>query len=83
MYEELFTSRSYGGGVQYYKGTKQFSEEDNVWHGKLLEVDDLVTYEATLEEDLFAAFNEAVDDFRTTRKSLYAKDTNSASADED
>ncbi len=56
-----------------YTGTVEFSEEDMVFHGKLVGIDGLVTYEATTAEGLVKAFHESVDDYlelceRTGRK---------------
>jgi len=47
-----------------HKGTINFSAEDNCFHGKLLDVNDLVTYEASdaemLEEEFRLAVNEYI-----------------------
>lgn len=44
-----------------YIGSAEVSIEDNILHGKLLHIKDLVTYEANSPEDLEKAFHEAVD----------------------
>ena len=49
-----------------YKGYKtivKYSEEDGVFHGKLENITDLVTYEADTIEKTAPAFHEAVDDY--------------------
>ncbi|SOD99952.1 hypothetical protein [Caenispirillum bisanense] len=44
-------------------GSVEFSAEDGVFHGRLLAIRDLVTYEADDRHGLTAAFREAVDDY--------------------
>lgn len=51
--------KSYKG----YSGTVEFSEEDMVFHGKIIGIDGLVTFEATTAEGLVQAFHESVDDY--------------------
>jgi predicted HicB family RNase H-like nuclease len=46
-----------------YFGDIEFSEEDEVFHGKLAYIRDLVTFEATDAKGLKQAFHEAVDDY--------------------
>ncbi|HEY3455506.1 MAG TPA: hypothetical protein VGK64_12950 [Bryobacteraceae bacterium] len=46
-----------------YIGSVEFNSEDEVFHGKLEEIRDLVSYEATDVEGLKRAFHEAVDDY--------------------
>jgi len=46
-----------------YFGSVEFSEEDEVFHGKLEFIRDLVTFEAADAKSLKAAFHEAVDDY--------------------
>ena len=43
-----------------YKGTINYSVTDNVWHGKIVGVSDLVTYEADSYEELVEEFKDAV-----------------------
>lgn len=54
--------------MQYkgYQGSVETSVEDGVLHGKLLFVNDLVTYEAETLAGLRAAFEESVDDYLET-----------------
>ena len=51
-----------------YHGSCDASLEDNVLHGRILFVNDLVTYEAETVPLLKAAFEEAVDDYLETCK---------------
>ncbi len=46
-----------------YIGSVEVSLEDNVLHGKLLHIKDLVTYEASSPAELEQAFHDAVDDY--------------------
>ena len=46
-----------------YLGSVEYSDEDEVLHGGLQFVRDLVTYEATDAKGLKQAFREAVDDY--------------------
>lgn len=46
-----------------YLGSVDFNEADEVFHGKLEFIRDLVTYEGTDAKSLKAAFHEAVDDY--------------------
>ncbi len=49
-----------------YEGSVEVSTEDLVLFGKVLFVDDLVTYEAENVRELEAAFKDAVDDYIET-----------------
>lgn len=51
-----------------YTGSKVIDEESDVLHGKILFIDDLVTYEGERPSELKAAFEEAVDDYIATCK---------------
>ena len=53
-----------------YFGSVEVSVEDDVLHGKIQCVNDLVTYEAETPGGLKAAFEEAVDDYLDTCKQL-------------
>jgi predicted HicB family RNase H-like nuclease len=46
-----------------YLGSIEYSDEDDVLHGRLEFIRDLVTYEATDAKGLKQAFREAVDDY--------------------
>lgn len=46
-----------------YTGSVEYSEADGVFHGKVLNINDLVSYEANDENSIQQAFEEAVDDY--------------------
>lgn len=46
-----------------YMSDWDYSEEDHVYHGKLLGIDDLVSWESPDIEGIKAAYHEAVDDY--------------------
>lgn len=46
-----------------YVGSVRYSQEDEVFHGKLEGIRDLVTYEGTDVVTLKSAFQEAIDDY--------------------
>ena len=46
-----------------YEGSIEFCEESKVFHGELLGINDMVTFEADQLEDLERAFHEMVDDY--------------------
>ena len=46
-----------------YLGSVEYSDEDEVLHGRLEFIRDLVTYEGKDAEGIKAAFQEAVDDY--------------------
>lgn len=46
-----------------YTGTIEFDEDDLVFHGRVVGVRDIVSYEADNAEDLVKAFHDSVDDF--------------------
>lgn len=52
-----------------YFGSVEYSEQDQVFHGKLLYIRSLVTYEGTNVKGLRSAFEEAVDDYLEACKS--------------
>ena len=49
-----------------YVGSVHYSDEDEVFHGKLEGLRDLVTYEGTDVRSLKKGFREAVDDYLST-----------------
>jgi predicted HicB family RNase H-like nuclease len=55
-----------------YQGSCEFSQKDGCLHGKILLIQDLVTYEAETVPELEKAFHAAVDDYLETL-SLYAE----------
>lgn len=56
MIDEKLYYRGFTGSVEY-------SEEDEVFHGKLLDIRDLVTYEADSISELNSEFISVVDDY--------------------
>jgi len=46
-----------------YRGAVRYSAEDRLLHGRILGIDDVVTFEGTDVEELEKAFHEAVDDY--------------------
>ena len=58
-----------GSGERVF-GTAEYSEEDGVWYGVIVGIDDLVTYEADSRGDLFESFCDAVEDWRETKQAV-------------
>jgi hypothetical protein len=46
-----------------YYGNVDFSEENQCWHGKILYIQDLITYEADERDDIQGYFSVAVDHY--------------------
>ena len=53
-----------------YYGDINFSAVDDVFHGKLIGIDDLVTFEGDSVKQLKKAFRESVDDYLDTCKEI-------------
>ena len=53
-----------------YYASVNFNAEDEVFHGKIIGINDLVTFEATTIRELKKAFHDAVDDYLETCKSI-------------
>lgn len=53
-----------------YTGTVEVSMDDGVLHGKILHINDLVTYEGLTPAELKQAFVESVDDYLATCKEI-------------
>ena len=51
--------KSYKG----YSGSIEFDDEDMVFHGRVLGLRDVVTFEAETAEELVRAFHDSVDDY--------------------
>jgi len=51
-----------------YTGSVEVSFEDNCLHGRVLFIDDLITYEGATAEELLVSFNAAVDHYITTAR---------------
>lgn len=52
-----------------YSGSAEFSHEDGCLHGRILSIDDLITYEAADQVRLQAEFERAVDQYLAHCKS--------------
>jgi predicted HicB family RNase H-like nuclease len=48
---------------QGYSGSIEFDDEDMVFHGRVLGISDIVTFEAESAEELVKAFRDSVDDY--------------------
>lgn len=46
-----------------YTGTVEFDEDDMVFHGRIVGIGDIVTFEAETAPDLVQAFRDSVDDY--------------------
>ena len=53
-----------------YIGTVSYSNEDEIFYGKIHGINDLVTFEGTTVKKLKASFKESVDDYLTTCEDL-------------
>ena len=53
-----------------YYGVVHFSSEDEVFHGKIIWINDLVSFEGSSVKELKRAFQQAVDDYLNTCKKL-------------
>ena len=53
-----------------YEGTAELDQECLVCRGRILFIEDLVTYQADSTKELQVAFEEAVDDYLATCKAL-------------
>jgi predicted HicB family RNase H-like nuclease len=53
-----------------YIGSVSFSAEDDIFHGKIEAINDLVTFEGESVRELKKAFKDAVDDYLETCKEL-------------
>jgi predicted HicB family RNase H-like nuclease len=53
-----------------YTGSVEISVEDNCLYGRILDIDDLVTYEGQTVQELQAAFRESVEEYQRTCDAL-------------
>ena len=51
-----------------YDGSVELSKEDGVFYGKVVGIQALISYEGKNEEELFADFHDAIDDYLETCK---------------
>lgn len=53
-----------------YMGSVEFSSEDGVFYGKVLGLNDLITFEGESVRELTAAFKDSIEDYLETCKEL-------------
>jgi predicted HicB family RNase H-like nuclease len=53
-----------------YYATVHFKPDDEVFHGKIIGINDLVSFEGTTVKELKKAFHEAVEDYLETCEEL-------------
>ncbi len=53
-----------------YRGVIDYSDQDSVLYGKIIGIDDLVTFEGSSVEEIKSAFFDAVDNYLETCKEL-------------
>ena len=46
-----------------YRGSVRFSADDHIFHGQIIGINDVITFEGETVDALEAAFREAVDDY--------------------
>ncbi len=56
-----------------YLGSVEYSDDDEIFFGKILGIRDLISYEGTSVKELKSSFMEAVDDYLETCNSLNRK----------
>lgn len=61
-----------GKFIEYkgYVGSIEYSSEDGVYHGKLLNIEDFINYEGYTVEELYQCYQEAVDDYIEFKKEV-------------
>ena len=59
-----------GQFIEYkgYVGTIEYSPEDNIYHGQLLNIDDSINYDGTSIEELYMDYQEAVNFYIEIKK---------------
>ena len=62
----MINSLTYNG----YTASVNYSSDDDVLFGKVIGINDLITFEGTSVSELKAAFQEAIDDYLETCKSV-------------
>lgn len=53
---------------KHFRGSIQFSKEDDCYFGKILDIQDLVNYEASSISELEIEFQKTVDDYLKKKK---------------
>jgi len=51
-----------------FYGSADFVEDENIYYGKLLHIDDLVMYDSPTKEGIVKAFKDAVDQYMKPAK---------------
>lgn len=54
-----------------YVGTIEYDDKANVYHGRLVNIHDLINYQAYTLDDLYNEFKYAVDDYIGFKKEIY------------
>jgi len=51
--------------IQYkgYQGKFEFDDQANIFHGEVINIRDVITFQATTEAELEQAFRDSVDDY--------------------
>jgi predicted HicB family RNase H-like nuclease len=57
-------------GYKGYRGIIDYSDQDSVLYGRIMGIDDLVTFEGTSVEEIKSAFFNAVDEYLETCNEL-------------
>lgn len=58
-----------------FTGSIEYSKEDHLYYGKVLGIEDLISYEGTSKSELFLDFRSAVNDYIRIRRK-YASTSN-------
>lgn len=53
-----------------YKGNFEYNKEDNLYHGKILGIDDFVNYAGYDLTELYHSFKKAIDDYIEFKKEV-------------
>lgn len=51
------------GEYKGYYGSINYDDEDKIYHGKIINTNDLITYHSDTLAELYKSFTEAVDDY--------------------
>ena len=62
----------FGQFIEYkgHVGSIEYSDEDQIYFGQLLNIKDLVTYEGSTMEELYEFYHDAVDEYLTFLEEL-------------
>ena len=56
-----------------YSGTIEFSEEDGIWYGSLLNTRDLINDSGETIDELYEQFQDAVEDYLEFKMEIYLR----------